>query len=43
MVDVQTDACYEAAGVFFNDDWGCYNYFAESPAMSDLHMNYKEV
>ena len=43
VVDVQTDACYEAAGVFFNGDQGYYNFFAESPAMSDLHINYKEV
>ena len=29
--------------VCLNGDWGYYNFFAESPAMSDLHINYKEV
>ena len=42
MADVHTDVCYEAAGVF-NGDWGYYNFFSEIPAMSDLHINYKEV
>ena len=39
VVDVQTDACFKAAGVFFNGDWGYCNSFAESPTMSDLLIN----
>ena len=43
VVDVQTDACYEAAGVFFHGDWGYYNFFTESPSHQDSHINYKKV
>ena len=29
LVEVQTDACYEAAGAYFGGDWLYYNFTAE--------------
>ena len=43
LTTVQTDACYEAAGAFYNGDWLYYNFSIESFLLSDLHINYKEV
>ena len=43
LVEVQTDACYEAAGAYFGGDWLYYNFTAESKALVDLHINYKET
>ena len=42
-MDVQTDACYEAAGAFFRGNWAYYNFSMELPSLSALHINYKEV
>ena len=42
-LNVQTDACFEAAGAFFNGDWRYFNFGAESKVLADLHINYKEV
>ena len=38
LVEVQTDACYEAAGAYFGGDWLYYNFTAESRALVDLHI-----
>ena len=43
VVDVQTDACFEAAGAYFSGDWVYLNFGMESPVLSDLHNNNKEV
>ena len=43
VVDVQTDACFEAAGAYFFGDWVYLNFGMESPVLSDLHINHKEV
>ena len=43
VVDVQTDACFEAAGAYFYDDWVYLNFGMESPELSDLHINHKEA
>ena len=43
LVEVQTDACYEAAGAYFGGDWLYYNFTAESRALVDLQINYKET
>ena len=43
LVEVQTDACYEATGAYFGGDWLYYNFTAESRALVDLHINYKET
>ena len=43
VVDVQTDACFEAAGAYFSGDWVYLNFGMESPVLSDLHIIHKEV
>ena len=43
LVEVQTDACYEAAGAYFGGDWLYYNFTAESKELADLHINHKET
>ena len=43
VVNVQTDACYEAAGAFFSGDWRYLNFPMESQILADLHINHKEV
>ena len=42
-MEVQTDACYEAAGAYFGGNWLYYNFTAESRALVDLHINCKET
>ena len=43
VVDVETDACFEAAGGFSQGDWFYYHFGAESAALAGLHINHKEV
>ena len=40
FVDVETDACFEAAGGFFQGDWFCYHFGGESAALAGLHINH---
>ena len=42
-VNVQTDACYEAAGAFFIGDWRYLNFPMESQFLASLHINHKQV
>ena len=43
MVNVQTDAYYEAAGAFFSGDWRYLNFPMESRILADPHVNDKEL
>ena len=43
VVDVQTDACFEAAGAYFCGDWVYLNFGKESLVLSDLHINHNAV
>ena len=43
VLDVQTDACYDAAGAYFAGDWSYFHFGSESPVLSALHINHKET
>ena len=43
VVDVQTDACFEAVGAYFSGDWVYLNFGMESPVLSDFHINHKKA
>ena len=43
VVDVQTDASFEAAGAYFSGDWVYLHFGMKSPVLSDLHINHREV
>ena len=40
---VQTDACHQAAGAFFEGDWLYHNFACDSPSLAALHINHKET
>ena len=43
VVDVHTDACSHGVGAYFRGDW-VYSYLpVDFPAVSGLHINYKEL
>ena len=43
VVDVQTNACFEAAGAYFSGDWVYLNFGKESLVLSDLHIDHNAV
>ena len=43
LAQVQTDACHQAAGAFFEGDWLYHNFACDSPSLAALHINHKET
>ena len=43
LTSLQTDACDVALGAAFESDWFYCNFFVDFPALTSLHINYKEA
>ena len=43
ITDLQTDACSQAVGAFFQGDWFYSNLVVDHPSLSHLHINFKEA
>ena len=43
VTTLQTDACPEAMGAFFDVDWMYSNFFVDLPKLAGLHINFKEA
>lgn len=43
ITDLQTDACNQSVGAFFQGDWFYSNLVVDHPSLSQLHINFKEA